>query len=410
MQAASPFHIMTKPIGPICNLDCKYCFYLEKEKLWDKGERFKMSEETLETYIRGYIEAQPTDQITFAWQGGEPTLMGVDFFRKVVSLQKQYANGKTIDNAFQTNGTLLNDEWGQLLHEHNFLIGLSIDGPQKLHDAYRVGKTQKGSYDQVMRGLEYLKKHQVEWNSLTCVHRANSTRGEEVYRFLKGIGSKHMQFIPIVERKPNQASRDLGLDLASPVDPEMMKDDDPDSPVYPWSVKPRDYGTFLTSIFDRWVRKDVGRIYIQINDVTFAKWIGQPGGLCIFEETCGRALALEHDGKLYSCDHFVYPTHQLGNILEDNLTELVESAAQKKFGENKKSKLPQQCIECPVKPLCNGGCPKQRFIKDKYGNPGLHYLCEGYYHYFTHTAPYMQKMAELYKSGQPPAAIMQLVK
>ena len=402
-----PFHIMTKPIGPKCNLDCKYCFYLEKESLWERGERYKMSLETLETYIRSYIEAQPNEQVSFAWQGGEPTLMGIEFFRKVVELQKTYANGKHIENAFQTNGTLLDDEWGHFFRENHFLVGLSIDGPQKMHDSYRINKRGQGTWDQVMRGLEILKKHQVDWNSLTCVHRGNSHKPLDVYRFLKGIGSRHLQFIPIVERKPNATAKQLGLTHATPAELDRLLSDEEASPVTSWSVKPGDYGRFLTAIFDRWIRKDVGKVFIQINEVTLGKYIDGRPGICIFEETCGDALALEHDGSLYACDHYVYPTHRLGDLNDKNLIDMVESSFQKDFGSAKRDKLPPQCIQCEVRSLCNGGCPKQRFLADREGNPGLNYLCEGYYHFFTHTRPHMQRIAQMLRYGYPATKIME---
>lgn len=408
--AQRAFHIMSKPIGPKCNLDCKYCFYLEKESLWAKNERYQMDLQLLEKYVKDYIEAQPNDHVNFAWQGGEPTLRGIDFFREVVAFQKKYANGKTIGNALQTNGTLLNDEWASFFMEEDFLIGLSIDGPKKLHDEYRVGKKGQGSWDQVMAGLEILKKHEVEWNSLTCVNRRNSKYPMEVYRFLRGIGSKHMQFIPIVERKPNSEARELNLSHATPAHLDRKLDNEEKCPVTPWSVKPSDHGSFLTSIFDRWVRKDVGRIFIQINEVTLSNWLGRPGGLCIFSETCGDALAMEHDGSFYSCDHFVYPEYKLGNIGENSIVEMLESGFQRKFGMDKRNMLPQQCLDCSVRSLCNGGCPKQRFLEDEHGNPGLNYLCEGYFHYFTHTAPYIEKIAALLNAGRPAADIMEKVK
>ncbi|MCG8527878.1 MAG: anaerobic sulfatase maturase [Opitutales bacterium] len=400
---------MTKPIGPKCNLDCKYCFYLEKESLWQKGERYKMDRETLTTYIQNYISSQPSEEVTFAWQGGEPTLMGLDFFETVVKLQKEYSDGKTIRNTLQTNGTLIDHKWGAFFHKNQFLIGVSIDGPQKLHDFYRVNKSGSGSWINVLKGIEILKKHDVEWNTLTCVHQGNSNKPQDVYRFLRGIGSTFMQFIPIVERKADSLSKKWGLHLGTPAELNDKLDDDENSPLTPWSVKPKDYGAFLCSIFDRWVKNDVGRIFIQINDVTLGKYLGQPNGICIFEETCGGALALEHDGSVYSCDHYVYPSFKLGNIKDTSMADLVDSPEQIQFGRNKKDCLPRQCIECPVKPLCNGGCPKQRFLHDKFGNPGLNYLCEGYYHYFTHTHPYMQKMKELYQLGRPPSSIMGLL-
>lgn len=397
----APYHIMSKPIGPLCNLDCKYCFYLEKEALYDENQRWKMSDAVLERYVRDYIESQPGDQpVTFAWQGGEPTLCGVDFFRKAVALQKQYARGRTIENAFQTNGTLLNDEWCRFFKDENFLIGLSIDGPAKLHDAYRVGRDGGASHADVMRGLDCLKKHDVEFNTLTCVHRKNVEHPLDVYRFLRGIGSKHLQFIPIVERRPNALARQWGLSHAAP------SDDEDSSPVYPWSVPSKGYGEFMFKIFERWVKKDVGRIYVQLFDVALGKWLKAPGGLCIFEETCGRALAIEHDGSLYSCDHYVYPTHKLGKLGEQSLAEMVDSPAQQQFGKNKRDTLPRQCRECTYRFACNGGCPKQRFLHTDDGKRSLNYLCAGYYHFFESADPYLREMAQLCHSGRAPSEIM----
>ncbi|MEX0331899.1 MAG: anaerobic sulfatase maturase [Puniceicoccaceae bacterium] len=408
-RASQPFHIMTKPIGPKCNLDCQYCFYLEKEMLFGDGERWKMNDATLEAYIKRYIEAQPADPITFAWQGGEPTLCGVDFFEKVVRWQKQYGQGRQIDNAFQTNGTLLDDEWCSFLKREKFLVGLSIDGPRELHDAYRVDRKGRGTFDEVMRGLEFLKKHKVDFNTLTCVNRANQDKGPEVYAFLKGIGSRYLQFIPIVERLPDEEAKRLGLWYSTP--PRFSEEDDNlNAPVTEWSVQPKAYGRFMWSIFKRWVQHDVGRIYVQLFDVALGKWANVPGGLCVFEEECGRAMAIEHDGSLYSCDHYVYPEFKLGNINGQSMTELVESDQQKAFGRAKKSSLPQYCRDCEVRFACNGGCPKQRFILTPDDEPGLHYLCSGYKFIFTKMDPYMKAMAGLYHQRQSPAGVMQLIK
>lgn len=406
MIASRPFHVMTKPIGPICNLDCKYCFYLEKEALYTDA-KWRMSPERLERYIQQYIAAQPTDHVSFAWQGGEPTLLGVDFFRRVVSLQREYAGGKTIENAFQTNATLLDDEWGAFLHENQFLVGVSIDGPRELHDRYRVDKQDRSTFDQVMRGIEVLKKHQVDFNTLTCLNRATAKKPLEVYRFLKSIGSHYLQFIPIIERQPGAQTREWGLELASP--DERPGATDEDLPVNSWSVLPRDFGEFYMRIFDRWVRKDVGKTFVQLFDTALGKWVGAPGGICVHAETCGDALAIEHNGDLYSCDHFVYPQHKLGNIADTELAELVNSPRQRKFGTDKRDTLPQYCRDCEVRFVCNGGCPKSRFLTTPAGEPGLHYLCEGYRAFFNHIAPVMRVMADLYQRRQSPAAAMDLV-
>ncbi len=397
---------MTKPIGPICNLDCKYCFYLEKEALYTDG-KWRMAPDLLETYIRQYIEAQPTREVSFAWQGGEPTLLGVDFFRKVVELQEKHANGKQIENAFQTNGTLLDENWGAFLKEHDFLVGISIDGPRELHDHYRVDKKGRSSFDEVMRGVEVLQQHDVRFNTLTCLNRATARKPLKVYQFLKGIGSRYMQFIPIVERKPGSQARSWGLDLASPEDGQ---DGEEDLPVMSWSVLPRDFGNFYIQVFDRWIQKDVGRVFVQLFDTALGKWVGEPGGICVHAETCGDALAVEHNGDLYSCDHFVYPQYKLGNIRETPLAAMVDDPRQRAFGKAKRDALPQYCLDCEVRFACNGGCPKDRFLTTPAGDPGLHYLCEGYRAFFNHIDPVMRVMAELLRRQQAPALAMEMVK
>jgi uncharacterized protein len=405
--SAAGFHVMTKPIGPICNLDCKYCFYLEKEKMYSGEGSWKMNDEVLEAYIRQYIQAQDIADISFAWQGGEPTLLGVNYFRHVIELQRKYADGKNISNALQTNGTLLDDEWGEFLTEHQFLVGLSIDGPRELHDRYRVDKQQKPTFDAVMRGIEVLKRHRTEFNTLTVVNRANGRQPTEVYNFLKEIGSGFMQFIPLVERLPQTRLKVLGFDFAEPPLPGEWND--PESPVTSWSVDAHDYGNFLVQIFDQWVRRDVGRVFVQLFDVALGIWAGQKSSLCVFAEKCGRALAVEHNGDLYSCDHYVYPRYKLGNVLNHSLGELVNSAEQKKFGDDKADTLPAFCRSCEVKFACNGECPKHRFTKTPDGEDGLNYLCPAYKRFFRHIDPHMKTMVELLRMRQPPAAIMQLL-
>jgi uncharacterized protein len=395
------FHIMTKPIGPICNLDCKYCFYLEKENLYLGTKHWAMRPEVLEQYVAQYIAAQPTDTVNFAWQGGEPTLLGVDFFRTVVRLEQKYAEGKTIHNAFQTNGTLLDDEWGEFLAENRFLVGLSIDGPRELHDCYRVDKGDAPTFERVMRGVAKLKEYQVDFNTLTVVHRQNSAYPLEVYRFLKEIGSGFMQFIPIVERKTCAPGPD-GLVLIQP-------SFDGEAEVTDWSVEPRAYGEFLARIFDEWVRNDIGRYFVQQFDVALESWLGMDASLCVFRKTCGSAMAMEHTGDLYSCDHFVYPENKLGNIAEVSLEQMVVSAQQKKFGQDKLDTLPRMCRECPVRFACNGECPKHRFLRTPDGEPGLNYLCAGYKHFFTHIDPYMRFMAAELEAGRAPANVMRIV-
>lgn len=402
MNASHPFHIMVKPNGPVCNLDCHYCFYLEKEKLYPGQSDFRMSDEVLEHYIREYIQAQPTDNVVFAWQGGEPTLLGVDYFKKAVEFQHRFANGKKIENTFQTNGVLIDDAWAAFFKLNDFLIGLSIDGPEELHNEYRLNKGGKGSFRQVMKGLEYLKKHQVEFNTLTVVQNDNSQYPLEVYNFLKDIGSHFMQFIPIVERLSSKTNN-YGLNLVSP-------DYKKHAHVSEWSVASQQYGVFLSEIFDEWVLKDVSQYYIQIFDVALEAWLGMQPGLCIFKEECGNAMAIEHNGDLYSCDHYVYPENRLGNIMEISMAGMVDSDKQKKFGSDKKTKLPQYCLNCEVRFACNGECPKHRFIKTPDGEEGLNYLCAGYKHFFNHIDPYMKFMANELRYHRPPANVMEWAK
>jgi uncharacterized protein len=399
-MASTGFHIMTKSMGPICNLDCKYCFYLEKEKLYPETRGWAMAPDILERYVRQYIEAQPFDEVHFAWQGGEPTLLGVEFFRQIVALQQKYTGGKTIHNALQTNGTVIDDEWARFLAENRFLVGISIDGPRELHDFYRVDKGGAPTFDRVMRGLNKLKEHGVEFNTLTVVNRQNSQFPLEVYRFLKEAGSGFMQFIPVVERETPSPKAD-GLVLIKP------RFDGP-AEVTDWSVEPLAYGRFLAAIFDEWVKQDVARIFVQQFDVALESWMGMEASLCVFRKTCGSALAMEHAGDLYSCDHYVYPENRLGNIMEQTLAQMAGSAQQKKFGQDKLDSLPRMCRECDVRFACNGECPKHRFLSTPDGEPGLNYLCAGYKHFFHHIDPYMRFMANELRAGRPPANIMRV--
>ena len=400
------FHVMTKPVGPICNLDCKYCFYLEKESLYPGKSNWRMPEDVLQRYVRRYIESQETPEVVFAWQGGEPTLMGVDFFRRVVELQKQYANGKKVSNTFQTNGTLIDDEWGAFLKENSFLIGLSIDGPRPYHDKYRVDKQGQPTFDAVMRGMGVLKRHGVEFNTLCVVNRFNSKAPLEVYNFLKDEGSGYIQFIPLVERVgPTEE-----MFAEPPLLPILGQDDSSSSQVTPWSVEPEQYGKFLCEIFDHWVRNDVGRVFVQIFDVQLGIWMGMPSSLCVFMETCGNAMAMEHNGDLYSCDHYVYPRYKLGNVMTDDMSAMSGSEQQRKFGADKRDALPKYCRECDVRFACNGECPKHRFLKTPDGEMGLNYLCAGYKRFFRHVDPYMQTMGRLLQSGYPAAEIMNVIR
>lgn len=394
----SDFHILAKPIGPICNLDCKYCFYLEKESLYPNVSKWAMREEVLESYIRQYIEAHDAPTVSFAWQGGEPTLLGVEYFRNLVRLQKKYANGKRIQNAFQTNGVLLNDGWAALFKDNEFLIGISIDGPRELHNTYRVDKGGQPTFDKVMQGMDVLKRNAVEFNTLTTVHAGNAGHPLDVYRFLKQNGSGYMQFIPIVERIAHHVTSD-GLQLISP-------DFHGSARVASWSVEPLQFGRFLCTIFDEWVRSDVGRCYVQLFDVSLEMWAGMEASLCVFRKQCGSALAIEHSGDLYSCDHFVYPGNRLGNIMESTLQALVDSDQQRSFGEAKETALPKYCRDCDVRFACNGECPKHRFLNTPDGEPGLNYLCAGYKMFFRHIDPYMRFMAAELAARRAPANVM----
>jgi len=389
--APPAFHVMLKPRGPICNLDCAYCYYLSKEKLFP-GSKFHMSDEVLENFIRQYIEAQRVPEVTFGWQGGEPLLMGIEFFRRVVELQQKYCRPEMrIINAFQTNGILLNDEWCRFFHQHEFLIGLSVDGPQQVHDVYRVNKAGQPSFDQAMTGADFLKKHRVEFNILTCVHAANAECPLEVYRFFRDeIGAQFIQFIPIV-RRDNKSGFQEGNKITD------------------HSVTGKQYGDFLIAVFDEWVRRDVGRVFVQIFDIALGAWLGQQPALCIFSETCGTALALEHNGDLFACDHFVEPRYKLGNIQKKPLMKMVSSPQQRKFGAAKRETLPICCQKCDVRFVCNGGCPKNRILRTPDAQPGLNYLCEGYKAFFKHINRPMQVMASTVRSGRPASNIMRWI-
>lgn len=378
------FHVMLKPRGPLCNLDCSYCFYLKKEELFPEGTRFRMSDEVLEEFTRQYLAAQQVPEATFAWQGGEPTLMGLDFFRRALELQKQHRRpGMKVTNSLQTNGVLLNDEWCAFLKEHDFLVGLSLDGPRELHDAYRVDKGGQPTFDRVERALRLLQSHGVEHNILCVVSRANAQHPLPVYRYFRSAGVRFIQFIPAVERLESGG-------------------------VTEWSVTGEQWGGFLCAVFDEWVRRDVGRVFVQHFDVALAAYYGLPSAVCIHAEECGNCLALEHDGSLFACDHYVTQDHYLGDIGETHLREMVDSPFQRRFGKDKRETLPRYCRECPVLFACNGGCPKDRFIETPDGEPGLNYLCEGYRRFFTHVGPKMRVMADLIRRGRPAADILGL--
>ncbi|HJV37146.1 anaerobic sulfatase maturase [Geomonas sp.] len=400
-------HIVAKPVGPACNLDCSYCFYLEKKALFAEGADFRMSDQVLARFIESYIEAQPTPVVEFVWQGGEPTLLGVDFFRRVVELQRPFIGRKTITNSLQTNGTLLDDEWCRFLKEHNFMVGISLDGPREIHDRYRHDRGGKGSFDAVMRGLRLLQKHRVEYNVMASVARETARHPREVYRFFKDAKVEFVQFVPVIERLPDAGACQRGLRLGLPA---ALDGKEQGAEVTPWSVNPEEYGDFLIGIYEEWVRNDVGRIFVMNFEWALNAWIGNPSSVCVHSRRCGRALAVEHNGDLFACDHYVYPEYRLGNLMTDSLPAMIEKSLSSGFGTAKESALPGRCRECEVLAACQGGCPKQRFARTPQGEAGLHYLCAGYGKFFRHIRKYLRAMTTLLENGLPPAYVMQAIK
>ena len=390
---------MLKPAGAHCNLACKYCYYLEKNKLYPTAQRHLMSDEMLELFTREYIEAQTMNQVLFTWHGGEPLLRSIDFYRKALSLQQKYAGGRRIDNVIQTNGTLLTDEWCEFFAQNHWLVGISIDGPQPDHDHYRLTAAGKTSWKKVMQGIKLLKKHGVEWNAMAVVNAYNANHPLEFYRFFKENGCQFLQFTPIVERLTRHED---GRTLASLADKNEIS-------LSEASVAPEQWGYFLCAIFDEWVRKDVGKIFVEIFDCTLANWMGISPGICAYSKECGHAGVMEHNGDVYSCDHFVFPEYKLGNIRDHSLIDMLYGEQQQEFSRLKHSSLPRQCKECDMEFACHGECPKNRFMKDKYGDSGLNYLCPGYYHYYQHVAPYMDYMKQELMSQRPPSNIMKVV-
>lgn len=396
---AKPLYIMLKPAGAHCNLACKYCYYLEKNKLYPTAQRHLMSDEMLEQFTREYIEAQTMNQVLFTWHGGEPLLRSIDFYRKALSLQQKYARGRRIDNVIQTNGTLLIDEWCEFFAQNHWLVGISIDGPQPDHDHYRLTAAGKPSWKKVMQGIKLLKKHGVEWNAMAVVNAYNANHPLEFYRFFKENGCQFLQFTPIVERLTRHED---GRTLASLADKDEIS-------LSEASVTPEQWGYFLCAIFDEWVRKDVGKIFVEIFDCTLANWMGISPGICAYSKECGHAGVMEHNGDVYSCDHFVFPEYKLGNIRDHSLIDMLYGEQQQEFSRLKHSSLPRQCKECDMEFACHGECPKNRFMKDKYGDSGLNYLCPGYYHYYQHVAPYMDYMKQELMAQRPPSNIMKVV-
>lgn len=388
------FHLLAKPTGAICNLDCQYCFFLSKEQLYP-GSKFRMADDLLETYIQQLLDSHTRPEVTVAWQGGEPTLMGLEFFEHSMALVEKYKKlGQQVNHTIQTNGTQLDDTWGRFFKQHNFLVGLSVDGPQPLHDTYRVDKRGRGTFEQVMQGWQILKKYQVDFNILCTVNAANGDYPLEVYRFFRDeLGAEFIQFIPIIERLNEDGSTLIQSG----------------NQVTERSIKPEQFGQFLIDIFDEWVRRDVGKVFVQHFDAALANWVGVQPSVCIFSKTCGTALALEHNGDLYSCDHFVEPNYKLGNIQDVPMIELIASERQQTFGRAKFDTLPQYCQTCDVRFACNGGCPKNRFVETPNGEHGLNYLCAGYKAFFKHIDQPMRMMADLLRQGRYADEVMPLL-
>ncbi|GAB4343862.1 MAG: anaerobic sulfatase maturase [Candidatus Abyssubacteria bacterium] len=406
-KAGQGIHVVAKPIGPACNLACEYCFYLEKKALFGAGEDYRMSDDVLRAFITNYVESQPTPIVEFVWQGGEPTLLGVDFFKRVVSLQKPFAGRKTVANSLQTNGTLLTDEWCSFLKENGFMVGISLDGPKEIHDVYRHDRAGNGTFDRAMRGLRLLQKHGIEHNVLASVARETARRPLDVYRFFKSEGIEFIQFTPIVERVADASSNPRGLRLAAPA---ALDEVERQTAVTPWTVISKEYGDFLIAIYEDWVRHDVGKVFVMNFEWALNAWIGNPSPVCIHAKQCGRSVVVEHNGDVYACDHCVYPSHRLGNVVTDSLSDMVAKSLQSGFGIVKESALPRQCRECPVLAACRGGCPKHRFAKSRHDEPGLHYLCEGYKRFFFHIPKYLRAMVTLLENGLPLSHVMNALK
>ena len=397
---AHPLYVMLKPAGALCNLACDYCYYLEKAKLYQDNPRHVMSDELLEKFIEEYINSQTMQEVLFTWHGGETMMRPLSFYRKALALQKKYAKGRQISNCLQTNGTLLTDEWCRFFHDNQWLVGISIDGPQEFHDEYRKNKQGRPSFVKVMQGINLLKKHNVEWNAMAVVNDYNADYPLEFYHFFKELDCHYIQFAPIVERIAPHAD---GRHLAA-VDEESKEG------LADFSITPRQWGNFLCSIFDEWVRQDVGNYYIQLFDSTLANWVGEQPGICTLAKTCGHAGVMEFNGDVYSCDHFVFPQYKLGNIYSNTLAEMMYGERQQKFGQAKYTALPAQCKKCPYLFACNGECPKNRFCKTADGEPGLNYLCQGYYRFFDHAAPYMDFMKRELQANRAPANVMEAIR
>jgi uncharacterized protein len=406
-KTSSGIHLMAKPAGPACNLNCTYCFYLEKKALFGMAEKYRMPDAVLKDYTEKYICFQPTPLVEFVWQGGEPTLLGIDFFKRAIELQKTYAHLKTITNSLQTNGTLLTDEWCSFLKKNKFMVGISLDGPRHIHDLYRRDRGGKGTFDAVMRGLRLLQKHKVDYNVLACVGRETAMHPLEVYRFFRGEGVEFIQFTPVVERAPDDQSRTLGLRLAPPAALDRLGGT---TEVTPWTVEPESYGDFLIGVFEEWGHNDVGKVFVMNFEWALNAWVGNPSPVCIHAEQCGSSLVIEHNGDVYACDHCVYPRFRLGNILADTMAGMLGRSGRCSLGATKDTALPRYCRECEVLAACRGGCPKHRFAQSYYDEPGLHYLCPGYRKFFLHIRKYLRVMAQLLENDLSPSLVMEALK
>ncbi len=399
-------HVVVKPTGPLCNLNCEYCFYLEKQALFASGEKYRMTDEVLSALISNYIESQPAPVVEFVWQGGEPTLLGIDFYKRAIELQRPFAHKKTIKNSLQTNGTLLDDEWCSFLKRYGFMVGISLDGPKAVHDRYRRDRDGNGTFDRAMRGLKLLQRHGVDYNVMVSVARDTASRPLDVYRFLRDEGVEFIQFAPVVERMPDARGRRLGLRLAGPASLE----DEQQTGVTGWTVVPGEYGDFLIAVYEEWVRNDVGRVFVMNFEWALNAWLGNPSPVCVHAERCGRSVVVEHNGDVYACDHCVYPEYRLGNVATEKLTDMAVKSVKSGFGVQKESRLPRWCRECGVLAACRGGCPKHRFARTYYDEPGLHYLCEGYKKFFLHIRKYLRALATLLENGLPAAYVMDAAK
>ena len=385
------FNLMIKPAGSLCNLDCHYCYYLDKAEIYH-GLQPKMSLEMLETITEQYIKANDVPEVTFNWHGGEPLVMDLDFYRKAIEFQQKYAEGKTIHNTIQTNGTLITHEWAAFFREHNFLVGISIDGPADIHDKFRKDKGGQPTFDKVMRGLTILRQRGVEFNTMTTVNKASEGRGVEVYRFLKSIGSRYMQFMPVVEHVKYPAAPDGKI--LKKARPYIVDPKENGSRLAPWSVSSQGFGKFMCDIFDEWCRGDIGRYFVNLFDATLAGYCGAQPGSCAYAATCGGNTVVEHNGDVYPCDHFVYSKYLIGNVKDRSLREMATSQEQYSFGLDKRNGLPSKCFACKYGHICHGECPKHRFNHTENGDTGLSALCGGYYMFYEHTAPQMIHMRD----------------